>query len=701
MYTGLKNLSKSWKLALVLAALGAWASVPFLSRVEAGGVPILVRTANLVSPTGSVNPHGDAEWELYANGNRELETEIEDVNLPAGTSLTAIVDGSSVGQIILEADRRGRLKLRTEDGQSVPNINDGSTVQVLNGNTVLVSGVFGGGGPTPTPSVSPTGSPTGTPTGTPTASPSPSVSPSPTGSPNNEVQFFAALTGPTLNGALPRGYAQFEVHSSRTELEIRVRGVNLPIGTPLSVVVDSNAVGTLIIASAGEGELRLRSDRGQNVPNVTAGSTIQINNGSSTVLSGTFAGMTGPTPTPSPTGSPTPGQGRSFESHLLGSGVTPPVATNATGEIKITLSADETLATVFGEFHDLSSNQTGARLETTAGTVATFLDLGVVGGQNGNFASRTVAITAAQVVQLRTGLMSAVITSVNNPNGEIRGTFVQQGGSDDFDGDGGSDLALFRPSEGVWYSQNASGFSAVQFGDASDIVVSADYDGDGKTDTAVFKNINGSGVWDIKRSSDGGITTFQFGVATDIPVRGDFDGDGRSDYAVFRPSEGVWYVQKSDNTGYIIVRFGLAGDKPIAMDMDGDGRDDIAVFRPSDGTWWWLRSSDGGTGVVQFGATGDIPVCGDFDGDGKTDPTVYRPSTGVWYILRTTDWGYQAARWGVSTDIPVPGNFDNDGLTDIAVFRPSTGQWWILRSSDLGFEIGYFGLAGDIPVAAR
>ncbi|MCY7374703.1 MAG: hypothetical protein LH472_01865, partial [Pyrinomonadaceae bacterium] len=44
-----------------------------------GGVPVLVRTANLVSPTGSVNPHGDATYEVYDSGQRELEIEAEDV----------------------------------------------------------------------------------------------------------------------------------------------------------------------------------------------------------------------------------------------------------------------------------------------------------------------------------------------------------------------------------------------------------------------------------------------------------------------------------------------------------------------------------------------------------------------------------------------------------------------------------------------
>jgi hypothetical protein len=78
-------------------------------------------------------------------------------------------------------------------------------------------------------------------------------------------------------------------------------------------------------------------------------------------------------------------------------------------------------------------------------------------------------------------------------------------------------------------------------------------------------------MWQIKRSSDGGVSSEQFGFATDIATRGDFDGDGLNDLAVYRPSTGVWYIKNSTNTGFIITRFGLAEDKPLPLDVDGDG----------------------------------------------------------------------------------------------------------------------------------
>ena len=700
------------KIAAVLAIVGAWISVPFLGEsAKAGGIPILIRTANLVSPSGTINPHGFAEYELYANGHRELEVEIEDVNMPVGTVLTAIVDGASVGSIILEADQRGRLKLRTEDGQNVPVTIDGSTVQVRNGNAVLVVGILGGGGPnpgptgSPSPSASPTASPTGSPnpSPSPTSSPNPSPSPSPTGTPN-AGNLFAGLTGPTLNGVLPGGYAEFEIHSSRLELEIRVRQVSLTSGTALPVRVDNIAVGNLIMESGGEGRLRLRTDNGQTVPPVVVGSRITLTHNGSMILSGVFSGFAGPSPSPSPspspggtpgpTPSPSPSLGRSFEARLTGTG------TNATGEFKVTLNTTETQATMFGEFHNLSSNQTGARIETTTSAGVTVHDFGVVGGNNGNFAPVTIDVSAALVQQLRTGLWSAVVTSTGNPSGEIRGTLIPRSNLADFDGNGKNDFAVFRPSTGAWYSQNDSGFTASTFGSSTDKVVSGDYDGDGKTDRAIFKNVNGQAVWEIKRSSDGGTSAAQFGFATDTPARGDFDGDGRADIAVYRAATGVWYIQRSGDGGYSIAQFGLPEDKPMPADMDGDGKDDIMVFRPSTGIWYWLRSSNGVFGAVNFGLSEDIPVRGDFDGDGKNDLTVYRPSTGVWYTFKSTG-GFQILAFGINGDIPVAGNYDNDGKTDVAVFRPSDGFWYILRSSDGVFQTFPFGLSGDVPLIAR
>jgi hypothetical protein len=263
----------------------------------------------------------------------------------------------------------------------------------------------------------------------------------------------------------------------------------------------------------------------------------------------------------------------------------------------------------------------------------------------------------------------------------------------DFDGDGRSDISVWRESNGIWYSTNSSNNAqaAAQFGSTGDRIVPGDYDGDGKTDYGVFRPA--SGTWYLQRSTTG-FYAYQFGQADDLPAQGDFDGDGKTDLAVFRPAEGIWYLQQSTG-GFRAQQFGSAGDKPVPADFDGDGKTDIAIFRPSNGVWYILGSTSGFT-AAQFGISTDLVSPADFDGDGKADLAVYRESAGTWYLMGSTT-GFQAVQFGSSGDLPAAGDFDGDGKADISVFRPSDATWYRMESSNGAFMAVQYGISSDRP----
>ena len=257
----------------------------------------------------------------------------------------------------------------------------------------------------------------------------------------------------------------------------------------------------------------------------------------------------------------------------------------------------------------------------------------------------------------------------------------------DFDGDGQLDLAVYRPSSdqlpgaAEWLIQGSRrGFYSVLFGSTGlDLPAPADYDGDGITDIATFRPqsdlLPGASQWFILQSGGGGAISILFGGAgLDIPVPADYDGDGKADLAVFRPNSDLipgaaqWFIlQTTDGATSPDFVFGQANlDLPVPADYDGDGRADVAAYRPSTSEWFYR-----GVGLspaatrIPFGAPGNVPAPADYDGDGRADIAVFDQGNGQWSI-RGTASGSQVIPFGLAGDIPpaaplayrdnVPGN---------------------------------------------
>jgi hypothetical protein len=271
------------------------------------------------------------------------------------------------------------------------------------------------------------------------------------------------------------------------------------------------------------------------------------------------------------------------------------------------------------------------------------------------------------------------------PPSAARNCFAFFGG--DFSGNSRADIAIFRPSTGLWSIRNVT---RVYYGQSGDIPVPGDYNGDGKANIAIFRPT--SGLWRFHNYFGPGQHGYKyFGRSGDIPVPGDYNNSGKVNWAIFRPSTGLWVTSSGLRT-----YFGRTGDIPVPgpyLSRSGKrGRAEIAIFRPSTGLW-----SIRGSGNYYFGRSGDIPVPGAYTG-GSTDtwrPAIFRPSTALWAIR-----GVGSYYFGRTGDIPVPADYNTTWGDEIAIFRPSTGLWSFRNyfgSGQNGYS--YFGRSGDIPVS--
>jgi FG-GAP-like repeat/FG-GAP repeat len=277
-----------------------------------------------------------------------------------------------------------------------------------------------------------------------------------------------------------------------------------------------------------------------------------------------------------------------------------------------------------------------------------------------------------------------------------------------------ADLAVWRPSTGTWYVLGGVGSAQTVFpwGSNGDQPAPGDYDGDGKTDFAIFRPANSSNpnsVFWIAKSSDNSYYSVPFGMAGDKVAQADYDGDGKTDIAVFRSAGGLgtWYwLNSGSGNSFLQQQFGLSSDLPSPADYDGDGKADLGVWRDSAKVFYSNNSSNSALSTATFGSNSVEPISGDYDGDGRAD---YAIRSGANWLIRNSSTGQMQLpiTWQTATDVAVQNDYDGDGKVDIAVWRPinssgatDVGTWFIRQSGSNSLRQVQWGTTSDIPVPA-
>lgn len=230
----------------------------------------------------------------------------------------------------------------------------------------------------------------------------------------------------------------------------------------------------------------------------------------------------------------------------------------------------------------------------------------------------------------------------------------------------------------------------VRWGEAGDVPLNADFDGDGKSDVTVWRPSNGE-WWTIPSSTGVGFRKGVWGGVGDVAVPADYDGDGKADIAIFRAASHEWWISLSSTGRTVVPLWGDQGDVAVPADYDGDGKDDVAIWRPSTGTWW-LAQSTKGIRTQQWGTNGDVPVAAQVDGYMGSDFVVMRPSTRELFMLGSVSGTSTSRRLPSFNEIPVAAPFYCWSDT-VASFNKVNGQW-----SVPGALTFIYGMAGDVPL---
>jgi|GEM_PF-2661993 len=288
-----------------------------------------------------------------------------------------------------------------------------------------------------------------------------------------------------------------------------------------------------------------------------------------------------------------------------------------------------------------------------------------------------------------------------------------------------SDLVLYRPGNGIislmqsiddgtfsFMFKSYTGLSGYDLHRENDQIISCDYNGDGRSDLILYRpgestvfvaKSNGDGTFTRIVRSFNGIAGYDLNNVNDQIISCDYNGDGKSDLVLYRPGNSIVFVAKSNGDGTFtrIVRSfnGIAGydlnnvnDRIISCDYNGDGKSDLVLYRPGksivfvaksngDGTFTHIVRSLNGIAGYDLNNVNDKIISCDYNSDGKSDLVLYRPGNGIFFAARSNGDGtftsVTRSHNGIAgfdlnriTDRIITCDYDGDGANDLILYRP-------------------------------
>ena len=290
--------------------------------------------------------------------------------------------------------------------------------------------------------------------------------------------------------------------------------------------------------------------------------------------------------------------------------------------------------------------------------------------------------------------------------------------SNDFNGDGVSDILIQRKSDGNLYTVlvssdgTTSTLNKIVSGMPNsewDILQTGDFNGDDVTDILAQRKSDGN-LYTILVGSDGTTATLNKIVSGmpssewDILDTNKFNSDASTDILAQRKSDGNIYTILLNASGTSATLNKIVSGMPSSEwnllqtgNFNSDSITDILVQRKSDGNIYTiLVSSDGTSSSLNKVANAllpnewDILNQGDLNGDGIDDMLVQRKSDGNLYTLLMNSDGTSASLNKIVSGIPSSewtildaSDYNGDGIVDVLVQRKSDGNiYTVLLNSD-------------------